>query len=159
MQSISILPSFVHLCPFLAFLCFVSIVLSHYFVISVNSIWPLDQCWNCLKLHDLAPLKTPIKKGEKYCFLSNDMDTNNKQLCCSVEVRCLRHPSTIGNQPQPWDCSNGWQNLTTQPWAPMSLRRQHYNSAHAQVYQTLTNWPQSLLVVSYGQTLLNLMKK
>ena len=40
-----------------------------------------------------------------------------KQLHCSLEVGCLRHPgaSTIGSQLQDGDCTDGWQNLTTQP--------------------------------------------
>ena len=45
----------------------------------------------------------------------------HKQLRPYVEVGCLRHPgaSTIGSQLQDGDCSDGGQNLTTQPWAPM----------------------------------------
>ena len=42
---------------------------------------------------------------------------NSKQLRRSLEVGCLRHPgaSTIGSQLQDGDCTDGWQNLTTQP--------------------------------------------
>ena len=38
----------------------------------------------------------------------------------TVEVGCPRHPgvTTIGNQLQDGDRIDGWQNLTTQPWAP-----------------------------------------
>ena len=40
-----------------------------------------------------------------------------KQLRCSLEVGCPRHPgaSTVGRQLQDGDCTDGWQNLTTQP--------------------------------------------
>jgi len=35
----------------------------------------------------------------------------------TVEVGCPRHPgaTTIGNQLQDGDCTDGWQNLTSQP--------------------------------------------
>ena len=46
----------------------------------------------------------------------------NKQLRRpeTVEVGCPRHPgaTTIGNQLQDGDRTDGWPNLTTQPWAP-----------------------------------------
>ena len=43
-----------------------------------------------------------------------------------VEVGCPRHPgaTTIGIQFQDGDRTDGWQNLTTQPWAPTPLIRQ-----------------------------------
>jgi len=43
-----------------------------------------------------------------------------------VEVGCPRHPraTTIGIQLQDGDHTDGWQNLTTQPWAPTPLIRQ-----------------------------------
>ena len=43
----------------------------------------------------------------------------------NVEVGCPRHPgaTTIGNHLQDEDRTDGWQNLTTQPWAPMPSRR------------------------------------
>ena len=42
------------------------------------------------------------------------------------EVRCLRHPgaSTIGSQLQDGDYTDGWQDLTTQPWFFTPPRRQ-----------------------------------
>ena len=47
---------------------------------------------------------------------------SNKQLRRpeTVEVGCPRHPgaTTIGNQLQDGDRTDGWPNLTTQPWAP-----------------------------------------
>ena len=41
----------------------------------------------------------------------------HKQLRRSVEVGWPRHPgaSTVGSQLQDGDCTDGWQNLTTQP--------------------------------------------
>ena len=59
MQTISILPGFVHPCPFLAFLCFVRVLLMFWVVILLFQLflWSFDQCWNCLKLRDLAPLR------------------------------------------------------------------------------------------------------
>lgn len=73
----------------------------------------------------LNVIKNTKKKRKKYCFLSNDMDTNNKQLHRFVEVGCPRHPgaSAIGNQLQHREYTNGWQNLTTEAWAPTPLRR------------------------------------
>ena len=43
-----------------------------------------------------------------------------------MEAGCPRHPgaTTIGRQLQDGDCTDGWQNLTTQPWAPTPLVRQ-----------------------------------
>ena len=40
-----------------------------------------------------------------------------KQHRRSLEVGCPKHPgaSTIGSQLQDGDCTDGWQNLTTQP--------------------------------------------
>lgn len=50
-----------------------------------------------------------------------------KQPCCYVvEVGCLGHSgaSTISSQVQDGNCTDSWQNLATQPWAPTPLRRQ-----------------------------------
>ena len=55
-------------------------------------------------------------------FLNFVLVMINKQLRRSetVEVGCPRHPgaTTIGNQLQDGDRTDGWPNLTTQPWAP-----------------------------------------
>ena len=48
-----------------------------------------------------------------------ESDYTSKQLCRpeTVEVGCPRHPgaTTIGNQLQDGDRTDGWPNLTTQP--------------------------------------------
>ena len=56
---------------------------------------------------------------------SMDEENNIKQHRRSLEVGCPKHPgaSTIGSQLQDGDCTDGWQNLTTQPWAPTPPRR------------------------------------
>ena len=59
-----------------------------------------------------------INRGENTIELVGTVINN--YVAIIVEVGCLRHPgaSTIGSQLQGGDCSDGWQNLTTQPWAP-----------------------------------------
>jgi len=49
---------------------------------------------------------------------SSQISENN--CIAKMGVGCLRHPgaSTIGSQLQDEDCSQGWQILATQPWAP-----------------------------------------
>jgi len=55
--------------------------------------------------------------GEKRVNMAVYCINNFVALSESVEVGCLGHPgaTTIGNQLQDGDCTDGWQNLTTQP--------------------------------------------
>ena len=76
--------------------------------------------------------KTIKKTTHKNLRHTTVLTTHNqiKQLHRSVEVGCLRHPgaSTIGSQLQDGDCTDGWQNLTTQPWAPTPPRKNRHPS-------------------------------
>ena len=67
---------------------------------------PLNHCW--ISLH------TPD------CHRNYYHVNNFVALTETVEVGCLRHPgaTTIGNQLQDGDRTDGCRNLTTQPWAP-----------------------------------------
>ena len=58
MQSTSIFSNVLHSRPFLSFLCFARVLLQFWAVILIFKLilWQFDQCWNCLKERDLAPL-------------------------------------------------------------------------------------------------------
>ena len=95
------------------------------FVTTKVSCYSACVCHLCLLLHD------QWKPSLKVCGRLLETKDNTKiyiyiylfwikQPHCYVEVGCLKHPgaSTTGSQLHDGDCTDGWQNLTIQPWAP-----------------------------------------
>ena len=82
---------------------------------------PLRSNWSVCNVSNSGPWNPNLTLKVNSLWIK----INSKQHRRSLEVGCPKHPgaSTIGSQLQDGDCTDGWQNLTTQPWAPTPSRR------------------------------------
>ena len=94
------------------------IVSINFLNISLNRIWILRKDFKGISssIHFYSLLEILRR------FINFTLSSVNNFVTLSetVEVGCPRHPgaTTIGNQLQDGDRTDGWQNPTTQPWAP-----------------------------------------